>query len=248
VLIAAVLVAVVVGTLAQSVSGIGFALVCGPLLVAALGPQDGVRLAVLLSLVLNSVLLARLWREVDVRTTLLLLAPAALTTPLFAILSRRLPERAGAAAAGTVVVVGVAVLALGLRWHAARGRRGALAADVLGALTNQRARRRRRTGRGAVGSQRRLGLAHSAREPAGVLPGPELRGPARPGDATRRRRTAGRLPRRPRHRRRARSAAVSPHRRDGRPTHHAGPGGRRRRGRAGPGRAGVRDCRDEGTA
>lgn len=135
-LIAAVLVAVLVGTLAQSVSGIGFALVCGPLLVAALGPQDGVRLAVLLSLVLNVVLLARLWRRVDVRTTLLLLVPAALTTPVFAVLSRRLPERAGAAAAGAVVVVGVTVLALGLRWHAARGAGGAVAAGVLGALTN----------------------------------------------------------------------------------------------------------------
>ena len=62
-LIAAVLAAVLVGTLAQSVSGIGFALVCGPLLVAALGAQDGVRLAVLLSLVLNVVLLARLDRK-----------------------------------------------------------------------------------------------------------------------------------------------------------------------------------------
>jgi uncharacterized membrane protein YfcA len=136
VLVAAVLLAVLVGTLAQSVSGIGFALVCGPLLVAALGPQDGVRLAVLLSLVLNVVLLARLWRRVEVRTTLLLLVPAAVTTPVFAVLARRLPERAGAAAAGAVVVVGVAVLALGLRWHAARGARGACAAGVLGALTN----------------------------------------------------------------------------------------------------------------
>ena len=135
-LTAGVLAAVLVGTLAQSVSGIGFALVCGPLLVAALGAQDGVRLAVLLSLVLNVVLLARLWREVDVRTTLLLLVPAAATTPLFAVLVRRLPERAGAAAAGTVVLVGVAVLALGVRWHAARGALGAVAAGVLGALTN----------------------------------------------------------------------------------------------------------------
>ncbi len=132
----AVLVAVLVGTLAQSVSGIGFSLVCGPLLVAALGSLDGIRLAVLLSLALNTVLLGRLWREVDVRTTLLLLLPAALSTPLFAVVARRLPERAGAAAAGAVVVVGVAVLASGLRWHAARGRRGAVAAGVLGALTN----------------------------------------------------------------------------------------------------------------
>jgi uncharacterized membrane protein YfcA len=46
-------VAVLVGAVAQSVSGIGFVLVCGPLLVAALGAHDGVRLAVVLSLVVN---------------------------------------------------------------------------------------------------------------------------------------------------------------------------------------------------
>ena len=124
------------GTLAQSVSGIGFALVCGPLLVAALGPQDGVRLAVLLSLVLNVVLLARLWRQVDRRQTLLLLVPSALATPLLAVLVRDLPARPAAALAGAVVLVGVALLASGLRWHAARGPAGAATAGVVGAATN----------------------------------------------------------------------------------------------------------------
>lgn len=124
------------GTLAQSVSGIGFALVCGPLLVAALGPQDGVRLSVLLSLVLNVVLLARLWRRVDRRRTLLLLVPSALATPVLAVLVRDLPTRPAAALAGTVVLVGVALLASGVRWHAARGPVGAAAAGVVGAATN----------------------------------------------------------------------------------------------------------------
>jgi uncharacterized membrane protein YfcA len=136
VLTAAVLLSVVAGTLAQSVSGIGFALVCAPLLVALLGPQDGVRLAVLLSLVLNVVLLARLWRDVDPGPTLLLLVPSALATPLFAVLAGGLPERSAALLAGTVVVVGVALLASGLRWQAARGPAGAVAAGVLGAGTN----------------------------------------------------------------------------------------------------------------
>jgi uncharacterized membrane protein YfcA len=132
----AVLVAVLLGTLAQSVSGIGFSLVCGPLLVVALGPQDGVRLSVLLSLVLNVVLLARLWRQVEWPRTLLLLVPSALCTPVFALLASGLPERPAAAAAGAVVLVGVALLASGLRWHAARGRSGAVAAGVVGAATN----------------------------------------------------------------------------------------------------------------
>lgn len=124
------------GTLAQSVSGIGFSLVCGPLLVAALGPADGVRLGVALSLVLNVVLLSRLLRLVDVRRTLLLLVPAALVTPLLAVLVRRLPERPAAALAGAVVLLGVALLASGVRWPAARGATGAVVAGVLGAATN----------------------------------------------------------------------------------------------------------------
>lgn len=128
--------AVLLGTLAQSVSGIGFSLVCGPLLVAALGPADGIRLAVALSLVLNAVLLARLFRLVDLRQTLLLLVPSALATPLLALLVRDVPARPAAAAAGLVVLLGVALLASGVRWDAARGTAGAAAAGIVGALTN----------------------------------------------------------------------------------------------------------------
>lgn len=124
------------GALAQSVSGIGFALVCGPLLVASLGPVDGVRLSVLLSLVLNVALLTKLWRRVELSRTLLLLVPSALATPAFVLLVRRLPERPAAALAGLVVLVGVALLASGLRWRSARGRAGAVGAGVLAALTN----------------------------------------------------------------------------------------------------------------
>lgn len=135
-LTAAVLLAVLTGTLAQSVSGLGFSLVSGPLLVAALGPYDGVRLSVVLSLLLNLVLLARLRRDVDRGTTVLLLVPAALATPGLAVLARRLPERPASALAGGVVVVGTALLALGLRWRAARGRAGAVAMAVVAAATN----------------------------------------------------------------------------------------------------------------
>lgn len=135
-LIAAAVLAVVLGALAQSVSGIGFVLVCGPLLVAALGPADGVRLAVLLSLLLNLALLTRLWRQVELRRTLQLLIPGVLATPLLAVGIRAVPARPAAALAGGVVLAGVAVLATGLRWEAARGPVGAAAAGVLGAAGN----------------------------------------------------------------------------------------------------------------
>lgn len=131
-----VVLAVGLGALAQSVSGIGFTLVSGPLLVAALGPADGVRLSVLLSLLVNTVVLARTWRRASPRDALLLLVPAALATPVLARLVRSAPERAAEALAGAATVLGAALLAAGLRWRAAGGRLGAVAAGVASAAMN----------------------------------------------------------------------------------------------------------------
>lgn len=128
--------AVFVGAVAQSVSGIGFVLVCGPLLVAALGPSDGVRLAVVLSLLVNVAVLARTRRQAEVRTALLLLVPAAVATPLLAGLLRSAPARLAGALAGAAAMVGAGALAIGLRWRAARGRLGAGAAGVVSAAMN----------------------------------------------------------------------------------------------------------------
>lgn len=135
-LTAAVVASVLVGALAQSVAGLGFALVCGPLLVALLGPYDGVRLAVVLSIALNLVLLVQLRADVERRRALLLLLPSVLATPLLARAARGLPERPAAAAAGAVVLLATLLLALGVRWRAARGRAGMLTASVAGAATN----------------------------------------------------------------------------------------------------------------
>jgi uncharacterized membrane protein YfcA len=128
--------AVLLGALAQSVSGIGFSLVCGPFLVVALGPADGVRLGVALSLALNLVLLVRHRSTVEVRSALLLLVPAALATPLIARLLRAAPVRLAEALAGAAALVGAVALAAGLRWRAAQGRVGAVGASVLSAGMN----------------------------------------------------------------------------------------------------------------
>lgn len=128
--------AVLVGAVAQSVSGIGFVLVCGPLLVAALGPDDGVRLAVVLSFVVNVAVLSRTWRQVELRTAVLLLVPAAVVTPFAARLLRSAPDRLAAGVAGACAVVGAAALAAGLRWRTARGRTGAVLAGSVSAVMN----------------------------------------------------------------------------------------------------------------
>jgi uncharacterized membrane protein YfcA len=127
---------VLLGAVSQAVSGIGFSLVCGPFLVALLGAREGVRLSVLLSLLLNVALLARLRRDVDVRGALLLLVPAALATPAWALLARSLPERPARMAAGAVVVLGAGLLASGARWRRATGRAGAVGTGIVAALTN----------------------------------------------------------------------------------------------------------------
>ena len=127
--------AVLLGAVAQSLSGIGFVLVCGPLLVAALGPEDAVRLAVVLSLVVNAAMLARTWRDAELRTALLLLVPAAVATPLAARLLRAAPDRLAEGLAGASAGVGAAALVIGLRWRAARGRAGAALAGIAGDAT-----------------------------------------------------------------------------------------------------------------
>ena len=132
----AVALAVLAGALAQSVSGLGFSLVSGPLLVAALGPGDGVRLGVVLSLVLNVVLLARHRSATDLRSAVLLLVPAVLATPVWVRLVRGAPTRLLEALAGAAALLGAAALAAGLRWPAARGPAGAVAAGVVSAGTN----------------------------------------------------------------------------------------------------------------
>lgn len=131
-----VVLAVALGAVSSVVSGFGFALVCGPALVAALGRAEGVRLTLLLSLLVNLAVLFRERREIAWRTALLLALPAIVTTPLFAVLLDLLPNRAGEALAGFVALVGVTVVAAGVRWPAAAGRRGAVGAGVLSAAMN----------------------------------------------------------------------------------------------------------------
>ena len=128
--------AVLLGALAQSVSGIGFSLVCGPFLVGALGGSGGVRLGVVLSLVLNLVLVGWYRRDIDRRGLLLLLLPSAVVTVPAALAVRGLPDRPAQAAAGAVVVLGALLLASGVRWAAARGPVGAVAVGAVAAVTN----------------------------------------------------------------------------------------------------------------
>jgi hypothetical protein len=104
---------VAVGAAAQSVSGIGFALVGGPLLFTVFGPREGVRVAVVLSMIVNVGVLVREHRAVMVRQMLPVLVAALASTPLLVHLLSSVHTDALRAAAGGVIVVGAVLVALG---------------------------------------------------------------------------------------------------------------------------------------
>ena len=106
-------VAVAVGAAAQSVSGIGFALVGGPLLFTVFGAREGVRVAVVLSMLVNVGVLARERRSVMGRRLLPVLMTALASTPLLVHVLAGTHPRALRAAAGAVIVVGSALVAAG---------------------------------------------------------------------------------------------------------------------------------------
>jgi uncharacterized membrane protein YfcA len=102
-----------VGAVAQSVSGIGFALVGGPLLFTVFGPREGVRVAVVLSMLVNIGVLVREHRAVMVRRVAPVLIAALLATPLLVHLLSSVHTNALRAAAGAVIVVGALLVAAG---------------------------------------------------------------------------------------------------------------------------------------
>lgn len=76
--LAVVALAVMTGAAAQRVSGMGFALVVAPVLVLLVGPLDGVLLVNICGAVSASIVITRVWRDIDWRQYLLLVVPALL--------------------------------------------------------------------------------------------------------------------------------------------------------------------------
>jgi uncharacterized membrane protein YfcA len=126
--------AVGVGAAAQSVSGIGFALVSGPLLFAVFGAREGVRVAVVLSMLVNLAVLSREHRNVMWRRVLPVLVTALAVTPLLVRLLADAHPRLLRGAAGAVIVFGAALVASGRSRET--GTAGGVAAGVAAATMN----------------------------------------------------------------------------------------------------------------
>lgn len=105
--------AVLIGAAAQSVSGIGFALVSGPLLFTVFGAREGVRVAVVLSMLVNAGVLVREHRAVMWRQVLPVLVTALASTPLLVHALSGAHPRLLRGAAGAVIVLGAALVAAG---------------------------------------------------------------------------------------------------------------------------------------
>jgi uncharacterized membrane protein YfcA len=128
--------AVAAGALAQAVTGLGFSLVCAPVMVLVLGPAIGVRLAHMCSVAVSTVGLVTHRAHVDVRAALGLLVPAIVITPLVVTIVHRTSTDTLSVVAGALTVLSVAALASGFRAPQLRGRGGAVIAGCVSATMN----------------------------------------------------------------------------------------------------------------
>ena len=117
-------------------TGLGFSLVCAPVLIAVLGAREGVRTALVLSTFLNVALLVRTHRDVLVARGALLLVPAVGATPFLAWAADRVDGTVLTVVAGVATVVSAAALLSGLRWARGAAPGWAVVAGVVSAAMN----------------------------------------------------------------------------------------------------------------
>jgi len=132
----AVAAAVGLAAAAQVLSGVGFALIASPLLIASLGHLEGIRLTLVLSVVLNVVILTRSYRAVRWADALRLLLPAAVLMVPTLVVSAQLSSAAVSAAAGVAILFAVALVADGRRAGWVQGPAGAVAAGATSGVLN----------------------------------------------------------------------------------------------------------------
>jgi uncharacterized membrane protein YfcA len=127
---------VIAGALTQRVTGIGFALVCAPLLVLVAGPFEGVVLSNLLGLIVSAVVFVTHWRQTEWRKGLLLAVPALLAIPPGAWVARNVPAPQLMVMIGLTVIVALAAVVLSDRARVLRGTSGAVVAGGASGFMN----------------------------------------------------------------------------------------------------------------
>ena len=132
-----VAVSVLVGALAQRVTGMGFALIAAPALVILLGPFDGVVIVNLCAVVSSLLILPRVWGHVEWPRFGWLVVPALAGTAAGAVVAARLPGAVLQVSIGALVVVALTVSLIVTRTeHVATGRTPAIIAGGASGFMN----------------------------------------------------------------------------------------------------------------
>jgi uncharacterized membrane protein YfcA len=129
-------VAVLLGVVAQSVTGFGFSLVSAPFLVAAYDAPAGVQLNVTISALINVALIATAHRRVQWPTVGRLFAPAAVATVGVGLLVRDSTSGAVTVIAGLLCLLGVAAVARNRPVRRLTGTGGTVAVGALSGAIN----------------------------------------------------------------------------------------------------------------
>ncbi len=104
-----VLVAVLVGAVAQRIAGLGFSLLVAPFLVVLLGAHEGVVVVLVCGLVSSALIMLRVWADVDWRTLAWLGVPAAIATVPASFLALWLPPAPLAIVVSLLVLLALAI-------------------------------------------------------------------------------------------------------------------------------------------
>ncbi|WIB65967.1 sulfite exporter TauE/SafE family protein (plasmid) [Curtobacterium sp. MCBD17_040] len=125
-----------VGAACQVLSGVGFALVCSPLLVLTLGHDQGVRTVLAMSIVLNAVVLIRSFREVRAGDALRLFIPAAVLVVPTVLLAGAVRTPVLSLLAGAVILLATGLVVAGRQLQWLEGTRGAITAGAVSGIFN----------------------------------------------------------------------------------------------------------------
>lgn len=133
---AALVTGVLAGAVTNRVTGLGFSLVCSPVMVLVLGPRDGVRLLNMVSVAVTLTNIVTSWRGVRWKDWLLLLVPGIVATPLAVWAAHRLSDRVLLVGAGVVTIASALLLLSGRTLRFVRGPGGAAGAGAVSATMN----------------------------------------------------------------------------------------------------------------